>query len=456
LRSGATVPTSRAFTSAIFATHSESHMRRSIVVLALMTATAASAHGQGLREKLERGLFSFGDCGEPLCLPALVLAGNPHGRHFIPSAEAGNAAIIAFLGSAIGANVSNIPISATTSGVTYSFEGGAPVRNNVSSGPIFAERAQTLGRRRMLIGANVSSIRFNTLRGIPLNSLDFNFTHQDINPPSEGSPAFENEFITVRTSLEVNVLATIAFATYGVTDRIDVSVAVPYVSNSIDGHSFGQIVPFGPNPAHYFAGTAAAPILSATTDVNGSASGIGDVALRAKVNLSPGGSKARTGFALLGDVRLPTGNEDDFLGSGSTSARILGIVSARYGDFAPHANAGVALRSSDDQQDAILATAGFDQLLVRWATFAFDVISEWQLGDQKFSLPGPTQITIPFARTIYPSNIPDRRDDLLNASIGTKLSTKKGLTFIVNALLPLNRGGLRASTLWTTGLEYGF
>jgi len=431
-------------------------MRRSVAVLALVAATAARAPGQGLREKIELGLFSFGNCGEPLCLPALVTAGNAHGRHFIPSAEAGNAAIIAFLGSAIGANVSNIPISATTSGVTYSFEGGAPVRTNVSSGPIFAERAQTLGRRRMLIGANVSSIRFNTLRGIPLNSLDFNFTHQDINPPSEGSPAFENEFITVRTSLEVDVLATIAFATYGLTDRIDVSVAVPYVSNSIDGHSFGQIVPFGPNPAHYFAGTAAAPILSATADVDGSASGIGDIALRAKVNLSNGGAQARTGFALLGDVRLPTGNEDDFLGSGNTSARILGIVSARYGDFAPHANAGVAIRSSEDQQDAILATAGFDQLLVPWATFAFDVISEWQLGDQKFALPAPVQITIPFNRTIYPSNIPDRRDDLLNASVGAKFATKNGLTFIVNALLPLNRGGLRASTLWTLGLEYGF
>ena len=302
----------------------------------------------------------------------------------------------------------------------------------------------------------MSSIRFNTLRGIPLNSLDFNFTHQDINPPSEGSPAFENEFITVRTSLEVNVLATIAFATYGLTDRIDVSVAVPYVSNSIDGHSFGQIVPFGPNPAHYFAGTAAAPILSATADVDGSASGIGDIALRAKVNLSKGGAQTRTGFALLGDVRLPTGNEDDFLGSGSTSARILGIISARYGDFAPHANAGVAIRSSEDQQDAILATAGFDQLLVPWATFAFDVISEWQLGDQKFALPAPVQITIPFNRTIYPSNIPDRRDDLLNASVGAKFATKNGLTFILNALLPLNRGGLRASTLWTLGLEYGF
>jgi hypothetical protein len=432
-------------------------MRRTVAVLVWMLVVVAdTAAGQGLRKKLELGLFSFGDCGEPLCLPALVLQGNAHGRHFIPSAESGNAAIIAFLGSAVGSNVSNIPISATTSGVTYRFEGGAPVRTNLSGGPIFAERAQTLGRGRMLIGANASSIRFNSLRGVPLNSLDFNFTHQDTDPPGEGNPIFENEFITVRTSLDVNVLATIAFATYGVTDRIDIGVAVPFVSTSIDGTSFGQIVPFGPNPAHYFGGTAANPILAATASVNGSASGIGDVAVRTKVDLSPAGASAGTGIALLADVRLPTGNEDDFLGSGTTSARLMGIVSGRYGDFAPHANAGVALRNSDDQRNALLATAGFDQLLVPWATFALDIISEWQMGDAKLALPQPVAIDIPFRRTIYPSNIPDRRDDLLNASIGGKFATSQGVTFILNALLPLNRGGLRASTLWTAGLEYGF
>src|SRR4030095_6255229 len=239
-------------------------MRRTGLVLGMLAAFAMSASAQSLRQKLELGLFSFGDCGEPLCLPALVLAGNVHGRPFLPSADTGHQAIISFLGSAIGSNISNIPISATTSGVTYRFEGGAPVRTNVSGGPIFAERAQTLGRGRVLVGANLSSIRFNSLRGVPLNALDFTSTHQDTPPTGLGDPVLENEFITVRTSLDVNVLATIAFATYGVTDRIDVSVALPYVSNSIDGHSFGQIVPFGPNPAHYFGGTASAPILSAT------------------------------------------------------------------------------------------------------------------------------------------------------------------------------------------------
>jgi hypothetical protein len=433
-------------------------MRRTVMAVGMATALtmlAAPAGGQGLRQKLELGLFSFGTCGEPLCLPALVTQGNLHGRHYIPSAESGNAAIIAFLGSAVGSNVSNIPISATTSGVTYRFEGGAPVRTNVSAGPIFAERAQTLGRGRLLVGANASSIRFNSLRGVPLSALDFNFAHQDVPPSGVGSPGFENEYITVRTSLDVNVTAAIAFATYGLTDRIDIGVAVPFVSTSIDGSSFGQVVPFGTTPSHYFGGTAANPILSAVANVNGSASGIGDVALRAKVNLSPGAA-TRTGFALLGDVRLATGEEDDFLGSGTTSARILGIVSGRYGDFSPHANAGVAIRSTDEQTNAMLATVGFDHLLVPWATFAFDVISEWQMGDSKLSLPEPVTITVPFQRTITPSNIPDRRDDLLNASIGGKFSTSRGITFIANALVPLNRGGLRASTQWTAGIEYGF
>ena len=431
-------------------------MPRTVFALGCLIALASPAAAQGLREKLEFGLFSFGDCGEPLCLPALVLQNNAHGRHYIPSAESGNAAIISFLTSAIGSNVSNIPISATTSGVTYRFEGGAPVRTNVSAGPIFAERAQTLGRGRVLIGANASAIRFNSLRGVPLSGLEFTFAHQDINPPSPGSPTFENEIIAVQTSLDVNVLATIAFATYGLTDRIDVGVAVPFVSTSIDGTSVGQIIPFGGTATHYFGGTATNPILSAVANVNGSASGIGDIAVRAKVNLSPGGTSARTGFALLGDVRLPTGKEEDFLGAGSTSARVLGVLSSRYGDFAPHANAGFAIRNGDDQTNAVLATAGFDQLLTPWATFAFDVISEWQTGSATLSLPDEVTIDTPFRRTIYPSNIPDRGDDLLNASVGAKLAARSGFTVIVNALLPLNRGGLRASTLWTAGVEYGF
>jgi hypothetical protein len=155
-------------------------------------------------------------------------------------------------------------------------------------------------------------------------------------------------------------------------------------------------------------------------------------------------------------VRLATGSEDDFLGAGATTTRVLAILSGRYGNFAPHVNAGAAIRGGEEQTNAMLATVGFDQLMSSWATLAVDAISEWQMGDSKLELPQPVRFTAPFTRTIFPSNIPDRRDDILNASIGTKLSSQRGFTVLLNALVPLNRGGLRSSTLWTAGLEYGF
>jgi hypothetical protein len=133
----------------------------------------------------------------------------------------------------------------------------------------------------------------------------------------------------------------------------------------------------------------------------------------------------------------------------------LGILSGRYGNFSPHVNGGAAIRGGDLQNNAVLATVGFDQLMSSWATLAVDAITEWEMGDAKLQLPQPVKFTAPFARTIFPSNIPDRTDNILNASIGAKFSSQKGFTLLLNALVPLNRGGLRASTLWTAGLEYG-
>ena len=57
----------------------------------------------------------------------------------------------------------------------------------------------------------------------------------------------------------------------------------------------------------------------------------------------------------------------------------MGIVSGRFGDFAPHSNLGAAIRGGDDQTSALLATEGFYNLISSWATFAFYVISQWQL-----------------------------------------------------------------------------
>jgi hypothetical protein len=160
--------------------------------------------------------------------------------------------------------------------------------------------------------------------------------------------------------------------------------------------------------------------------------------------------------ALLGDARFATGSEDDLLGAGRFSARGLAVLSARAGAFSPHANVGYLYRGGDFESDAVLGTVGFDHLLAPWATLAVDLISQLQVGDSPLQVPGPVIIQAPYTRTITPSEIPDGRDDLVDGSVGVKLTAAPGLTVLANGAWPLNRGGLRADVIWSVGLEYGF
>ena len=424
--------------------------------LAVLTIAAMPLHAQTMRERVI-GLFKFGSgCDNPVCLSV----GSAHKAHFNPAAQAGQANLIDFMSDAIAASASNIPISAASSGAIWATSSsGLFVRTQTSAGPVFAERAQTIGKGRVLFGANFSSYSFQSLRGVPLNSLEFNFTHQLVGPKPLGQNAdYENDVIAVRTNLAVQLLAATAFATYGVTRDIDVSVAVPFVHTSIDGTSLATVMPFTNPTPHYF-GSATNPSLTASTGSQGSASGVGDVAIRLKALLADQG---KVSFALLADARLATGNADNFLGGGKTSFRGQAIASGRYGNFSPHINLGYWLRSSATESDAFLATGGFDQLLGGRVTFAADFISQWQVGASKLVQPDPVVLVTPIGasyvsdRTIYPSNIPVQRDNQVLGTMGFKFSTPSGLTMVTNAIIPMLRGGLQPNIAVTFGLEYTF
>ena len=84
------------------------------------------------------------------------------------------------------------------------------------------------------------------------------------------------------------------------------------------------------------------------------------------------------------------------------------------------------------------------------------MISEFQIGANKFNLPTTVTYDAPFTRTVEPSSIPGMRDNLINGSFGLKFKTIGEVTGVVNAIIPLNRGGLRPNMLWTFGIEYSF
>jgi hypothetical protein len=438
-------------------------------VISAFVPSLLPAQGGGLREKISE-LFIFGPGEEPLFLAGSASPNNPaslqaHGSHFIPASAQSNASVISFITDAISGSVANLPIGSTSGGETFRIVGGLPVPTSTSSGPIFAERAQTLGRGKLLAGVSRSGFRFSTIRGVDMRNINLTFTHQNVDFPgcSEqfgancakmGVPVLENDVINFRLSLDLDVRVTSAYLTYGLTDRFDVGAVIPVVQTRLHGESQASVSPFGgTSAAHYFAGSPTDPVLSASRQVEGTATGLGDVALRMKVNLR---STQTTGFAMLMDGRFPTGSSKDELGSGSFAGRGVAVFTGSYGDFSPHANVGYLYRAGKRQNDAVLGTGGFDYRMAERVTLAADLVSELQVGDSKLTLPAPVHYQAPFNRTVRVTDIPDTRDDIVNGSFGFKLVPGKNVTIVLNSLFPLNRGGLRADLIYTAGVEYTF
>ena len=445
---------------------------KTLLTCCLISAPVPSllpAQEGGLRGKIS-DLFIFGPGQEPLFLAGSASPNNPaslqaHGSHFIPASAQSNASVISFITDAISGSVANLPIGSTSGGETFRIVNGLPVPTSTSAGPIFAERAQTLGRGKVLAGVSRSGFRFSTLRGVDMRDINLVFTHQNVNfagcsaqfgddCAKMGVPVLENDVINFRLSLDLDVRVTSAYLTYGLTDRFDVGVVIPVVQTHLHGESQADISPFGgPTAAHFFAGTTTDPVLSASRQVDGSATGLGDVALRMKANIR---STQTTGFALLFDARFPTGSSKDELGSGSFAGRGVAVFTSSYGDFSPHANLGYLYRAGKRQNDAVLGTAGFDFKMADRVTMAADLVSELQVGDSKLHLPEPVHYDAPFSRTVRVTDIPDTRDDIVNGSFGFKMVPSKNVTLVLNSLFPLNRGGLRADLIYTAGVEYNF
>jgi hypothetical protein len=440
---------------------------RSLILAACLFPAVAQA--QRLRDHISE-LFIFGPGQAPLFLAGSATSSNPmdvqaHGRHYIPSAAAENGSVIAFVTGALASRVASVPIGATTSGETFRFEGGVPISTSTSAGPIFAERAQTLGRGRVLAGINQTNLSFTSLRGVPLSGLRLVFTHENVDFEGcdeqqnadcalMGVPVLENDIMQFNLSLDINVSVTSFYVTYGLSDKVDVGVVLPLMRNALTGHSQAEIFPFGGTTAtHFFGGTRENPELTAERTTSGSAFGIGDVAIRVKVNAR---QAPNAGAGLLLDARLPTGDEKDLLGAGSFSGRILGILSSTFGNFSPHLNAGYLYTAGENRNDLVLATLGFDHLLARGVTMAAEVAGEFQVGESQLVLPRPVVYESPFRRTVNPTSIPDIRDDVINGSLGFKFTMPNRLTIVTNALFPLNEGGLRARLTYTLGLEYSY
>jgi hypothetical protein len=234
------------------------------------------------------------------------------------------------------------------------------VPTSTTFGPLFAERAVTIGRNKFNFGYTFQRSEFSTFEGQELDSGNLRFIsqHNDCCPAAgpnspqqttDFTPDFERDLLQSTLIANIKSNTTAFFANYGVTNRFDVGVAVPIVNVSIDATVFGEIIrtATSANPiTHSFDGRGQT---TKTVSNSGSATGLGDILLRAKYNLF---RNDNTAFAAALDLRLPTGNEDDLLGTGATRTYFFAIASGEYGRFSPHVNFGYTASSGESSADA--------------------------------------------------------------------------------------------------------
>jgi hypothetical protein len=471
--------------------------------------------------------------GLPLAevLPDLILreiviqspaAGTSHVAHFSPieGNDLNNpvVGIVQSFNTQMATQFSTFPLGSSSGGMTYVFDEsvGTFRRGSMSFGPMFAERALTIGRRKLSAGFNYQRTSYNTFEGQNLGdgSIKFYLRHNDCCTGSPTaplvlqpngtrlSPPFEGDIIEASLSLEAATHTTALFATYGVSDRWDVGLAVPFVRVNLDASVTARIIRLVTDP-NLLIGTPLTeeqrraagnthtfeldnPDATLTVRHSGHAAGLGDIVVRTKYHVL---RAAGGGLAAALDLRLPTGDENQLLGAGGTEAKFLLIASSERGRVGQHVNIGYTTAHGDvagtvaglgpaSLPDEINYTGGMEFVANPRFTVTGDVVGRTLRGAGRLALvsqsfeynaftlasfsPGAAPGCAGFLGTVcktasfdalapQPGNL-----TLLLGTGGVKFSLAGNLLISGSVLFPLTNAGLRSRVTTVIGVDYAF
>lgn len=320
------------------------------------------------------------------------------------------------------------PVSSSSGGFTYRLDSalGTMVRSSDSFGPFFTERALTSGRHRGLVAVGYRTSTFDNIDGRNLRDGTMVSTASVLR--GEAAP-FDIETVSLRIRSDTMTLT----GNYGVTDRLDIGGVIPVVRVSLQGQRVDT-----------YRGRE---LLQATGSA--SASGLGDVVVRAKYNFFRSGA---SGLSAAGEARLATGNELDLLGSGRTSftPRLIGSYEgARVG---LHGELAYAFRE-------VSRTLGYAAAVTVVAAPRVTVVGE--LSGLRLSglgrLTETTQAhpTLVGVDTVRLTGVDETTDRVL-AVFGVKWNIADTWLLTANVRRPLTSAGLNAGWVPTVTLDYSF
>jgi hypothetical protein len=372
-------------------------------------------------------------------------------------------------GISSGVNLGNVGASAAS--FTFDTQQAVFVKSTDSLGPIYAERAETIGKGKLSIAFTYTRLDYKKFRGLDLDNLSLAFPHEDgcisgrdredcpTEPPSPGVPDFERDSILVDLDVKLSQDQFLFYGKYGITSNWDVGVIVPLIHSDLRVSSLAKIErnADASETFHNFAQRTDTPCTSTTrpygppgcaaigADVStldspdqtadsesGEYTGVGDIVLRTKYNFFRDHPVAPD-LAVLGGVRFESGDEDNFAGAGNTGFQGYLVVSKQLGMFEPHLNWGTEITTEGGDTNIWRLAAGSEFTPIPQLTLSADVV-----GQQSWNGDGVS------AR-------------IWDVGVGAKINPWNTFTMIIGFLVPINKdNGLRTDFSYTLGLEYTF
>src|SRR5215210_3176008 len=199
------------------------HVVLCLVFVAMATSVAAQDRPATLATLFED---IYGPHGLVVASQDVQLDGSNHAAHFNSAFQSD----FRLVNIALTSQLAAIPLPSPASGFTYRFDPstGTFQRSTRSFGPIVADRGETIGKRRMAFGFSYQFFSFDHLDGVPLVSIPAVFTHDNFQTGGGRSDVVATTNTITATFSQFN-----GALTYGISDRFDISVAVPIVRTKL-------------------------------------------------------------------------------------------------------------------------------------------------------------------------------------------------------------------------------
>lgn len=397
-------------------------IRPAALTILLVPATWNMAHGADLADLIP-GLYG----GDGITLAPPTGPFPSHEAHFV---TASNSAID-LLNAEIGKEIRSLPISSSPGGLSYRFdsEKGTYTLARRNLGPVLAQSGQTLGKGNWTFAFTVATFEYDEFNGQDISRLSVNSLHDfDIIPPDDTAELFEHDLVNILFDIDLDVETYTFYGAYGLTDNLDLTLTVPYISVDMDVNAQASVVVSPENPfptAHTFDGAPEAPNDSAS----GSESGIGDIVIGLKYAYD---KWEDLDLAASLAVKLETGDEDNFHGTGSTKVQPAVFAEYAINDlWSVHGNLGYEWDSEDSDDNTLRSIVG--------AT----------VGDGK--LTGSIEVA-----NRYQPGGDDVGDDKTDLGLGIKWNPHKQSIVAASAVMPINDDGLRSDLVLSVSFEVFF